>query len=959
MKKIYTLIAAVFTAVGVVSAQQLPDNIGAFNSDFWDECYPNSGTNVSGVEPPGWSASNVHQIMPFSNLVTRINDRILTTSGSGAVRMTNYYCGWGSLGSAAPAYITLGNAWNYGDGNNLGSENDKSDGGSYGGLNFTYRPDAISLWIKRSHLSEKPSNGAFNPEENATVLLYSWKGETKSSTKVGLDYDLFGKHAENKDLINRDKDVLGMISDSEIEIKDFKLISKSENYIIGNIDTWTQVTYPIEYFSNDVPEMLNIIIASSDYFNRTNLGVGNVLDIDDVTLVYYSTLSKLSIGGRKINLVEGEYSYEVVGTMPESEEDVVATTKGNFAETKVTLNTESKTVTITVTNQGGEDIDGKTEHVYTITYKDPISTNTYPGYLNIAMMGNTLAYNQPTTVQIDVVEENKKCTFMLPDFNFQGSPMGDIVVEDVTMATDENGTAYTGNVEGLELGNGAIIANVSIEGNITADNNVDFKISVVWTNAPSPLLQNIDVTFSSIKTVKEEKEYAGYLCINEAGNISAKVEIAEYGDGTCKFTLPDFCFSGQQLGDIVVEDVTMVENGGIVTYKGTATGLDLKMGVLPIEADVIINGTIDAEDNVDFKIDVTWTNAPGGTPIPINVSFSTNKTVTSTDNHEGFLNIKMGEGETQMQLVTNEAKKIQIANYGDNTCKFTLSNFNLPSMNLELGDIVVDNVTITTENGISTYSGEAENMQFMQGSIIADVNVNGTIENDVVDFKIDVKWHNDETVIPIFVTFTTNKVYETEEYTGYLNVEMEDKLLVENQEDVIEILQTGDNNCTFTLPDFQISLGEGLLPLGDIIVENVSMTEENGNTTYKGAADGMKLMNGTITANVDINGTISADGKVDFKIDVLWVDSNLPIAVTFTSNKVEHTLVNGITANNNAIYGTIGAIAINGYVGKADIYGITGQLVKSIDIDSRTMIDIESGIYIVRIANATTKVMVK
>ena len=91
----------------------------------------------------------------------------------------------------------------------------------------------------------------------------------------------------------------------------------------------------------------------------------------------------------------------------------------------------------------------------------------------------------------------------------------------------------------------------------------------------------------------------------------------------------------------------------------------------------------------------------------------------------------------------------------------------------------------------------------------------------------------------------------------------------------------------------------------------------------------------------------------------MWVDSNLPIAVTFTSNKVEHTLVNDITANNNAIYGTIGAIAINGYVGKADIYGITGQLVKSIDIDSRTMIDIESGIYIVRIANATTKVMVK
>ena len=954
MKKIYTLIATILTVAATVSAQQLPvanpdittKDIGSFDG-LWPECYPNGGENMVGNQPSGWSASNVYQFKSFYLVSQNIKDRTSTNANTYSVDLTNSFCGLEILGQKiganAPAYITLGNAWNYGN-----TKIEESDGGSYDGIEFTYRPDAISLWIKRTH-------GTTNTQEKASVILYSWKGETSSSVKVG-----FGS-VQATTMINRDRDVLGMITEGVTASEDFELVSQSENLIEGDFKDWKQFVFDINYKTKTVePEKLNIIISAANYFDdRANIGEGNYLNVDDVSLVYYSTLSKLSIGGRKINLVEGEYSYEVVGTMPESEDDVVATTKGNFAEAEVTLNTESKTVTITVTNQGGEDIDGKTEHVYTITYKDPISTNTYPGYLNIAMMGNTLAYNQPTTVQIDVVEENKKCTFLLPDFNFQGSPMGDIVVEDVTMATDENGTAYTGNVEGLELGNGAIIANVSIEGNITADNNVDFKISVVWTNAPSPLLQNIDVTFSSIKTVKEEKEYAGYLCINEAGNISAKVEIAEYGDGTCKFTLPDFCFSGQQLGDIVVEDVTMVENGGIVTYKGTATGLELKMEVLPIEADVIINGTIDAKDNVDFKIDVTWTNAPGGTPIPINVSFSTNKTVTSTNNHEGFLNIKMGEGETQMQLVTNEAKEIQIANYGDNTCKFSLSNFNLPSMNLELGDIVVDNVTITTENGISTYSGEAENMQFMQGSIIADVNVNGTIENDVVDFKIDVKWHNDETVIPIFVTFTTNKVYETEEYTGYLNVEMEDKLLVENQEDVIEILQTGDNNCTFTLPDFQISLGEGLLPLGDIIVENVSMTEENGNTTYKGAADGMKLMNGTITANVDINGTISADGKVDFKIDVLWVDSNLPIAVTFTSNKVEHTLVNDITANNNAIYGTIGAIAINGYVGKADIYGITGQLVKSIDIDSRTMIDIESGIYIVRIANATTKVIVK
>ena len=125
------------------------------------------------------------------------------------------------------------------------------------------------------------------------------------------------------------------------------MVSQSENLIEGDFKDWKQFVFDINYKTKTVePEKLNIIISAANYFDdRANIGEGNYLNVDDVSLVYYSTLSKLSIGGRKINLVEGEYSYEVVGTMPESEEDVVATTKGNFAETKVTLNTESKTVT--------------------------------------------------------------------------------------------------------------------------------------------------------------------------------------------------------------------------------------------------------------------------------------------------------------------------------------------------------------------------------------------------------------------------------------------------------------------------------------------------------------------------------------------------------------------------------------------------------------------------------------
>ena len=822
MKKIYTLLAMAFTLSGTIMAQQLPNDIGSFDGEMWDPCYPD-GEHKVGVEPPGWSASNVFQLSQigeFPNLVTSIPDRTAPSNKTYAVHLLNYYCeAWG-MGSTAPAYITLGRAWNYGDALNISNpEKDKSDGGAYGGIKFTYRPDAVSLWVKRTHASEETSKGNINTSESASVVLYSWKGFTSSTVATGLDLGTGGKKIT---MYNRDKDVLGMIEEGVTQSSDFELISKSENYITGDFSEWKQFIYEIDYLSDNEPDSVNIVISSSDYFNRKNLGVNNVLDVDDVSFIYYSTLSKLSIAGRNINLVDDTYEYNVVGVMPTSAEEVVATTKGKFAETKVDLNADEKKVTITVTNQGGEDIDGKTEHVYTISYSDPISTETHEGYLNISMAGSTLAQNQAATIQIDVVKEGI-CTFILPNFSL-GSSMS--------------------------------------------------------------------------------------------------------------------------FGNIVVENVTMTEDNGTKTYKGTVKGLELQS----IVADVDINGTIDAENNIDFDINVTWNN------MPINVTFSSQKTIVSTEKHNGFLNIAMGEEI----LVANEAKEVEIANYGDNSCKFTLPDFSILSMDLHLGDIVVDNMALATENGTETYAGEVKNMQLMNGEIIADVAINGTItSDDLVDFKIDVIWHYGETDIPIAVTFTTNKVYEVKEYSGYLNVEMEGILIVDNQEDAIEILQTGDNSCTFTLSDLQITMAGATLPLGDIVVENVSMTIENGNTVYEGSVSGMKLMGGNITANVDINGTISADGKIDFKIDVLWVDNNLPITVTFTSDKVEHVSVNNINDNIGTIYGNTGSIAINGYTGTVNVYSITGQLLRSETINENANIEMETGIYIVRIADTISKVVVK
>ena len=324
-------------------------------------------------------------------------------------------------------------------------------------------------------------------------------------------------------------------------------------------------------------------------------------------------------------------------------------------------------------------------------------------------------------------------------------------------------------------------------------------------------------------------------------------------------------------------------------------------------------------------------------------------TAAAATEYNGYLNIEM----MGQQLASNKEATVEIANNGDGTCTFTLPDFVLAvgDQVLPVGDIVVENVTMAEADGITTYSANVEGLSLMEGAIIADVNLIGTFDANIdkANFGITVNWQG----ITIIVTFTTDPISTSTEYTGYLNVEMEGQQLVTNEAATVSITDNGNGTCTFILPNFSF---QGI-PLGDIVVENVTMTEAAGTTTYEGSATGMVLVPGSITADVALNGTIDANGTVDFKIDVTWVEANLPINVTFTSDPTSS--VANIDANGTAIYGTTGAIAINGYTGTASIYGITGQLLKSVPVDGNTLINIDGGIYIVHIDGTTAKVLVK
>ena len=605
MRKFILLFAAALSSLGM-TAQQLN---GTFD-DPWVKCYPNNGSTAVGTQPEGWNVSNVYQLIS-ATLVMPEDDR--TGNGtSRSVKMVNTWCGvsFFNIGATAPAYMTLGHAWSYGDMADQ-SINGDSDGGAYGGMDFAYRPDAVSLWVKRLHSTAESTsnkNSQINKEEKASVIFYSWKGSTTSSVKIGLS-----SQATTIQMENREKDVLGKgTPDSKTE--DFELISSMEQYIEGDIDEWTQMVYDINYLSESMPEKVNLIVSSSDFFDRAKMGEGNQLWVDDVDFVYYSTLTGLEVGGAAVpDFAADKYVYDMgaVTALPTAESiSAGAVAKSPRAHVEVTVDEAAWQVRVAVTNQGGKDLDGKTSHVYTLQYEKP-ETTEYAGYLNIDMAGMPLTYNADATVRI-VDYKDGTCDFVLPNFtlNMGGSqlPLGDITVPEATMTEDASGVkTFEGLVPEMSLV-GGITARVELNGTIDAEGKADFDVDVTWFNGGSEI--PIAVTFTSDMV---GEELGGYYYIVENGDYEhpvveqVQVTLASYpvgsaGDVAYRLVLNDVTY-GSATADIVVEGIGMTEATPEVSYKGEATNVALPDGTVA-EKVAVDGGTT---DGVHYEIKFTMT----------------------------------------------------------------------------------------------------------------------------------------------------------------------------------------------------------------------------------------------------------------------------------------------------------------------------------------------------------------
>lgn len=479
MKKILSATCAMMLASAgmMANAQQLPN--GNFDGT-WVDCKPD-GSNVVGVQPEGWMASNVYKYFLMAVKVPLVFQDVDYNAASDnlfSVRMENLFAGAFGIGANAPGYITLGTSWAYGDISNVGDpEKDTSDGGSYGSIPFEFRPDALSLWVKRTHGTEKPT-------EKASVIFYSWKGQTSSEVITGLS-----SNPVKINMVDREKDVLGIIQDG-VTKTNFELISTSENYIEGDITEWTQFTYPITYVSDGTPEKINVILSSSDYFDRSQLGKDNKFWVDDVKFIYYSRLASISLNEEAVTLKEGQYDYTLNKVLDFSEEDIAEAVKytlegkSQSANVSVSVVAEKAVVTVVVSNVDA-DIDGKESHTYTFQYQKPEVEpviEEYEGYLNVEMNGGQIEQNTPSKIEIHDYQ-NGTCTFLLPNLKIGGTlALGDIRIDNVVITSAEGENSYAGTVDDMVLHNdflGDIHAKVELNGTIIGS-DVKMDVDVIW-----------------------------------------------------------------------------------------------------------------------------------------------------------------------------------------------------------------------------------------------------------------------------------------------------------------------------------------------------------------------------------------------------------------------------------------------------------------------------------------------
>lgn len=438
MRKI--LLTVLLAAGGLTaSAQSLP------NGDFqqWkttcgksDQTSPNFGSAPAGlatrpgVEPQDWNGSNVNQTVFAQNAHS---DALVTRQGNAENFYVRLVCtkvgvklGTLDIKAEAPAFINFGTPWVY-----AVSDKNKCDGGVYGGMSFSYKPDAIKGRYKRTPAATK---------EKARIIAYLWSGTFKSSIPSG-------KSTRMQDDV--DRAIMGRVSGVT---GDGKLVASCDyGFETTKNNDWEEIIVPINYkLTDDVPTKMNVIISSDDYWTRANMVENSTLEVDDVQFVYYHALKNVTYNGKPIEVKENESQFYI----PISPDETFDLKKLKYDKVGAGATVEApvydaakNTVTITVK---GNDFDKNNKSVTTYVFTIVKEQTNFTDGLSVKIEGSGTFPISDATIQL-VKELDGSHTFQLKNFKLgQGEEslsVGTIRIKNLTIDGNHITAKQTINIE--------------------------------------------------------------------------------------------------------------------------------------------------------------------------------------------------------------------------------------------------------------------------------------------------------------------------------------------------------------------------------------------------------------------------------------------------------------------------------------------------------------------------------
>lgn len=373
------------------------------------------------TEPTDWNSSNVKCTAISFDLVKQ-----QTLNGSKYAQAINT-----KVGSAISKYVpyvgalTLGETWYAIFWDRTGTAPDTGAGrkgntyaqnGSYGGITFNGRPDALA--------------GDFaittrNDNEEAHAIAYLWSGSFSGSVPGELSYTgswLNPKEGTIKSwrkIENVDRAIWGTIDPSIVTDKTIKDIDASKGKIIAYCDKvfnstfdWAKIEIPLTYTSDAAPEKTNVIIAAGDPWDSRKSVAGNDINVDNLCYAYFSRLSDASIDGYAFDFNPNTLDYVITVddvenfTLPTGVNYSIMSNEALTAdkEAAVITNDNNKQISIKVTNKQSianaeaTDADGLREHTYNFYFRE--APQQFEGFYFTNVNGTDIYSGETTTLTL-------------------------------------------------------------------------------------------------------------------------------------------------------------------------------------------------------------------------------------------------------------------------------------------------------------------------------------------------------------------------------------------------------------------------------------------------------------------------------------------------------------------------------------------------------------------------------